>query len=67
MRLDEFRASLTQHEPHAGISAASVALWWAGRSDGERTHSIAQGDPTAAGSWIYAYLHCADGDASDAL
>ena len=42
------------------------ALWWAGRGEWEKAHTIAQDVESAGGSWVHAYLHRAEGDAGNA-
>jgi hypothetical protein len=49
-----------------GLSPALAALWHDARGDWERAHQVAQGDRTAAGSWVHAYLHRKEGDAGNA-
>jgi hypothetical protein len=66
MTFDEFRSSLSQHQPPEGVSALLQALWYDGKNDWERAHNIAQDIITPDGSWIHAYLHRKEGDDSNA-
>ena len=62
MTFDQYRQSLTQAQPPAGLSTALQALWHAGRDNWDQAHDLAQDDPSAAGSWVHAYLHRVEGD-----
>ncbi|HXO77011.1 MAG TPA: hypothetical protein VN824_17270 [Puia sp.] len=62
MKFEEFKASLDQEVPPAGITASLAALWYAGKGDWEQAHTIAQDIPTADGAWVHAYLHRQEGD-----
>jgi hypothetical protein len=67
MTLDEFRNSLTQPAPPAGLSPALTGLWWDGKDDWKRAHESAQQDEGPEGSWVHAYLHrkeCDQGNAA---
>lgn len=65
MELSEFRASLEQATPPAGISPALQALWYAAKGNWDRAHAIAQpGGPEL--DWVHAYLHRVEGDLSNA-
>jgi hypothetical protein len=66
MSPDEFHRSLTADQPPAGLTPALSALWWAGKSDWERAHEIAQSDEGADASWVHAYLHRQEGDLANA-
>ena len=62
MKFEEFKASLKQEAPPAGITASLAALWYAGKGDWEQAHNIAQDIPTPEGSWVHAWLHRQEGD-----
>jgi hypothetical protein len=66
MTLPEFKATLGSTSPPAGLSAPLLALWHDGRDDWDRAHGVAQDITDADGSWIHAYLHRKEGDASNA-
>lgn len=62
MDFQQFKQSLSQDKPPAGISEELVALWYAGKDDWDRSHDIAQDIPNSNGDWIHAYLHRWEGD-----
>jgi hypothetical protein len=64
--LDEFRATLTQSTPPAGLKPALVALWHDARGDWDQAHSVAQDITDRSGAWVHAYLHRKEGDLSNA-
>jgi hypothetical protein len=66
MNIDEFRDSLKQSAPPAGASLALAGLWWDAKGDWTRAHESAQQDEGPDGSWVHAYLHRKEGDASNA-
>ena len=66
MTLDQFRESLCQKEPPAGLDSAQAALWWDAKGDWTKAHESAQQDEAARGAWVHAYLHRKEGDASNA-
>lgn len=52
--------------PPAGISLSAQALWHARAGHWDQAHDLCQDVPGKAGSWIHAYLHREEGDASNA-
>lgn len=68
MSVEEFSLSVAgpAAAPPAGLKPALVALWWEARGDWGRAHESAQGDGTADGAWVHAYLHRKEGDAGNA-
>jgi len=66
MNVGEFRESLKNDAPPAGLSAALEALWWDGKGDWEKAHEAAQRDEGPDGSWVHGYLHRKRGDLSNA-
>ena len=66
MNLQEFRASLTNENPPAGLSFALAGLWWDAKGDWTKAHESAQQDEGPEGAWVHAYLHRKEGDASNA-
>jgi hypothetical protein len=44
MTLDEFRKSLDQPNPPAGLTHALAGLWWDAKGDWKRAHESAQQD-----------------------
>ena len=66
MGLEEFRASLTNDEPPAGLSAPMAALWWDARRDWKRAHGLVDELETPEGMAVHAYLHRKEGQAWNA-
>ena len=66
MDLQEFRKSLVNDEPPAGLGLALTALWWEAKGDWTRAHESAQEDEGRAGAWVHAYLHRKEGDLGNA-
>ena len=66
MTLDEFRQSLSESHPPAGLTFALAGLWWDAKGDWTRAHESAQQDEGRDGSWVHAYLHRKEGDQSNA-
>lgn len=66
MELVEFRKSLEDTAPPVGAPIPLQALWQDGKGDWTAAHDLLQHDNTAAGSWVHAYLHRKEGDASNA-
>ena len=66
MTFDEFKESLTQSVPPAGLSRLLTALWHDARGDWERAHHITQDIESAEAAWLHAYLHRKEGDAGNA-
>ena len=64
--LKEFEESLSQSSPPSTVSDYLLALWYDGKGDWTKAHTIIQDieDPTAA--WIHAYLHRKEGDIGNA-
>jgi hypothetical protein len=67
MTLDEFRLSLSNPHPPAGLPQAIVALWHDARGDWDQAHREAQDVPDEdGGAWVHAYLHRKEGDPGNA-
>ena len=66
MTLDEFRKSLAETEPPAGLTLALAGLWWDAKGDWTRAHESAQQEEGRDGSWVHAYLHRKEGDQGNA-
>jgi hypothetical protein len=66
MNLDEFRDSLSAPTPPGELSAALAGLWWDAKGDWSKAHESAQSDEGPDGSWVHAFLHRKEGDASNA-
>ena len=66
MTFAEFRKSLENTRPPAGLTLALAGLWWDGKDDWRRAHESAQQDEGPEGSWVHAYLHRKEGDQGNA-
>ncbi|HJT70936.1 MAG TPA: hypothetical protein VJ731_12100 [Terriglobales bacterium] len=66
MDFEEFSKSLAATQPPRELSLALVGLWWDAKGDWTKAHESAQQDEGPAGSWVHAYLHRKEGDASNA-
>src|SRR6266540_5142391 len=66
MTLQQFRASLGANAPAGDLGLALAGLWWDAKGDWTKAHESAQQDEGQAGSWVHAYLHRKEGDASNA-
>jgi hypothetical protein len=66
MTVDEFRTSLSNPAPAQGLSTALQALWWAGKDDWDKAHTIVMDASGAEPAWVHAYLHRVEGDLGNA-
>jgi hypothetical protein len=66
MNFAEFRRSLSQDEPPPELDFALIGLWWDAKDNWDLAHESAQQDEGPDGSWVHAYLHRKEGDASNA-
>ena len=67
MTFDEFKASLSNDAPPAGIGAPLLALWMEAGNDWDGAHDALQGQPDGNGAaWVHAYLHRVEGDLPNA-
>ena len=66
MTLAEFETSLTDKSPPSRISLHLQALWFDGKNDWDKAHTIAQDIEDRNGSWVHAYLHRREGDLGNA-
>ena len=65
--LDQFRVSLSDAQPPAGLGPALQALWWASKGDWDRAHGCAQaGEGERSCDWVHAHLHRVEGDLANA-
>jgi hypothetical protein len=65
MTLEQFRDSLQHNKPPEGLDFAITGLWWDAKGDWTKAHESAQQDEGPRGSWVHAYLHRKEGDASN--
>lgn len=66
MTLEQFRQSVRENAPARDLNVALAGLWWDAKGDWTKAHESAQQDEGVAGSWVHAYLHRKEGDASNA-
>ena len=67
MTFDEFKASLSDDAPPAGVGAPLRALGMEADDDWTAAHDTLQGQPDSNGSaWVHAYLHRVEGDLPNA-
>ena len=67
MTFDEFKATLSDDAPPAGVGAPLRALWMEADDDWDGAHDALQGQPDGNGSaWVHAYLHRVEGDLPNA-
>lgn len=65
MNIETFKASLTETTP-PDLPLSLQALWHEAKGDWNAAHDLLQNDNSDAGSWVHAYLHRKEGDASNA-
>jgi hypothetical protein len=66
MSPDEFKRSVGEAKPPAGLSPALAALWWAAKDDWQRAHRLVMNESDADCAWVHAYLHREEGDLDNA-
>jgi len=66
MTLAEFKRSQSKPRPPANLSIALTALWWAGKDDWKRAHTIVMDESGKDCAWVHAYLHRVEGDLENA-
>jgi hypothetical protein len=66
MNLQEFRESIREGAPRAGLSVPLTALWWDAKGDWTRAHDLVNELETPDGMAVHAYLHRKEGSASNA-
>ena len=66
MTFDLLQDSLRHAEPPAELDHALTGMWWDAKGDWTKAHESAQQDEGPRGSWVHAYLHRKEGDASNA-
>lgn len=66
MTLEDFTHSIADSKPPDGLTGALAGLWWDAKGDWKQAHECAQEDSSTEGSWVHAYLHRKEGDASNA-
>jgi len=66
MTFVEFKASLSEPEPPAGLAPALTALWWDAKNNWDKAHKIVMDEGGADCAWVHAYLHRREGDVENA-
>ncbi|HRJ43106.1 MAG: hypothetical protein KJZ86_24870 [Caldilineaceae bacterium] len=67
MNLTDFKATLVNDSPPAGLAAPLLALWLDAKADWKGAHDALQNQPDGNGSaWVHAYLHRVEGDPTNA-
>jgi hypothetical protein len=63
---EDFRSTLGDAAPPAGVSPALAAMWHDAKGDWDAAHRLAQSEENADGAWVHAYLHRVEGDLANA-
>lgn len=66
MTLNDFRATLNDPQPPAGLPIPLQALWHEVKGNLETAHTLLQNDNTPESAWVHAYLHRKEGDRTNA-
>jgi hypothetical protein len=66
MNLSEFKRSLAKAKPPSDLAPALSALWWAGKDEWEKAHTIVMAESGKDCAWVHAYLHRVEGDLGNA-
>jgi hypothetical protein len=62
----DFKTSLAQGSPPDGLNSPLQALWWAGKNDWDKAHTLVMEASGADAAWVHAYLHRVEGDLPNA-
>ncbi|MEO5782147.1 MAG: hypothetical protein ABIQ07_02690 [Ginsengibacter sp.] len=62
MNLSSFKESLLNSEPQQKASVYLQALWYDGKGEWGKAHTLIQDVDDKVASWIHAYLHRKEGD-----
>jgi len=65
MNIEEFKTSLSNKIP-GNLSVYLESLWYDGKGDWEKSHTIIQDIEDKNAAWIHAYLHRKEGDTGNA-
>jgi len=66
MTFIEFKNSLANSQPPAGISIYLQSLWYDGKEDWHQAHSLVDSLSGTEAAHVHAYLHRKEGDLSNA-
>lgn len=62
MQFELFQQSLKEATPPTGVSVYLQALWYDGKGDWTKAHSLADSLHDSTACWVHAYLHHKEGD-----
>jgi hypothetical protein len=62
----EYKESLRNPDPPAGLAPALAALWWAAKDDWDKAHRLVMDEGGKDCGWVHAYLHRVEGDLDNA-
>jgi hypothetical protein len=66
MTFQEYKNSLQNDAPPAGLNRALEALWYAGKDEWDKAHEVTQESGDRNVDWVHAWLHRDEGDLSNA-
>jgi hypothetical protein len=66
MNFESFQSSLSANAPASSMNVYLESLWYDGKNDWEKAHTIIQDIEDKTAAWIHAYLHRKEGDAGNA-
>jgi hypothetical protein len=66
MNIESFKSSLAGTAPPASLNVYLQSLWYDGKNDWEKAHTLIQDIEDKTASWIHAYLHRKEGDPGNA-
>lgn len=66
MTYTEFKALLKEEQPPANLSTHLLSLWYDGRGDWHKAHSLVDSLSGNEAARVHAYLHRKEGDISNA-
>ena len=66
MSFEEFQKTLASSDPMDDLSHHLKSLWYDGKGNWNKAHSIIQNIEDKSAAWIHAYLHRKEGDIGNA-
>jgi hypothetical protein len=66
MRLTEFKSTLAKTAPPSGCAPVLTALWWAGKDEWTKAHTLVMKLEGQEAAWVHAHLHRVEGDLDNA-
>jgi hypothetical protein len=66
MSFEEFQKTLASSDPMDDLSDHLKSLWYDGKGNWNKAHSIIQNIEDKSAAWIHAYLHRKEGDIGNA-